>query len=153
MVGSHLRQMKIVQLITGSASFGGAEAHVRDLSVGLRARGHECTVMVGPPEGLLSQQLRSSGVPVVMVPALLKPLHPVRDAASLLRVIAELESSAEILATHTAKAGYVGRIAAKWLGVPSFFTPHGLSFIDRQTGDPIKFRLFSNSSRSSWAAR
>ena len=143
MLGSRLLQMKIVQLITGSASFGGAEAHVRDLSIGLRARGHECTVMVGPPEGLLSDQLRASGVPVVMVPALRKPLHPGRDAVSLLQVITELRKiRPDILATHTAKAGYIGRIAARWLSVPSFFTPHGLSFIDRQTGRPIRFRLF-----------
>jgi len=53
--------MKIIQLITGSASFGGAEAHVRDLAIGLRARGHDCIVM-GPGDGLLADQLRANGV-------------------------------------------------------------------------------------------
>ena len=57
--------MKIIQLITGSSSFGGAEAHVRDLAIGLRARGHDCIVM-GPREGLLAEQLRANGVPLIL---------------------------------------------------------------------------------------
>jgi glycosyltransferase involved in cell wall biosynthesis len=134
--------MKIVQLITGSTSFGGAEAHVRDLAIGLIARGHECVVMVGAPESLLTRQLRSSGVPVVMIPALRKPIHPFLDPISLVQVIAALRTiQPDIIATHTSKAGFIGRIAATFLGISSFFTPHGLSFIHRATSKPIRFRL------------
>jgi glycosyltransferase involved in cell wall biosynthesis len=134
--------MKILQLITGTTSFGGAEAHVRDLSIGLRARGHDCSVMVGPPEGLLSEQLRAAGVPVLLAPALKKWIHPIDDTLSVLQVISALRKlKPDIIAAHTAKAGFVGRIAAKLEGTPSFFTPHGLSFINRQTGGQIKHRL------------
>lgn len=134
--------MKIVQLITGSSSFGGAEAHVRDLAIGLKSRGHECVVMVGPPEALLTRQLRASGIPVVIISALRKPIHPLRDLISLVQVIAALRRlQPDIIATHTSKAGFIGRIAAVFLGIPSFFTPHGLSFINRATGKPIRFRL------------
>ena len=134
--------MKIVQLITGSTSFGGAEAHVRDLAIGLIARGHECVVMVGEPESLLTRQLRASGVPVVIVSALRKPIHPLLDPISLVQIIAALRRiQPDILATHTSKAGFIGRIAATLLGIPSFFTPHGLSFIHRATSKPIRFRL------------
>jgi glycosyltransferase involved in cell wall biosynthesis len=133
--------MKIIQLITGSVSFGGAEAHVRDLAVGLRKRGHDCIVM-GPREGLLAEQLLMKGVPILPIPALKKAIHPVWDTVSLFQVTHELRRlRPDILAAHTAKAGSIGRVAAKLAGVPSFFTPHGLSFISRHNGRQIRFRL------------
>lgn len=135
--------MKIVQIITGSSSFGGAEAHVRDLAVGLRLRGHDCVVLVGPPNGLLHDQLLTAGVPFVIIPALRKPIHPVWDPISFCQILRVLwRMRPDVIATHTSKAGFVGRAAAKLLGIPSFFTPHGLSFIDRKTGTLIPFRLF-----------
>ncbi len=133
--------MKIIQLITGSASFGGAEAHVRDLAIGLRARGHDCIVM-GPGEGLLADQLRANGVPLVRIPALKKPIHPFWDLISVFQVmIAVRQLRPDIIATHTSKAGLIGRVAARLMGIPSSFTPHGLSFVNRQNSKLIRFRL------------
>lgn len=134
--------MRIVQLVTGTPLFGGSDAHVRDLSIGLRERGHECIVMAGPPEGRLAEQLRDHGVTVLTIPALRKPIRPLADAISLFQVICALrEVQPDVVATHTAKAGFVGRVAARAIGVPFFFTPHGLSFVDRKSGDLIGFRL------------
>jgi glycosyltransferase involved in cell wall biosynthesis len=134
--------MKLVQLVTGSSSFGGAEAHVRDLTIGLISRGHNCHVIVGAPEGLFHKQLRAKGVPVIVIPPLQKSLHPVRDMESLLRLMSVLRRlKPDILATHTAKAGFIGRLAAKLMGLPCVFTPHGLSFINRKHGRVIQHRL------------
>jgi glycosyltransferase involved in cell wall biosynthesis len=110
--------------------------------------------MVGPPEGLLTEQLRANNVPVLVVPALEKPLNPLRDLASLLQIVSALRlRKPDILATHTSKAGFIGRIAAKLTGVPSFFTPHGWSFISRKNGRPIRFRLFLEQLASSLGGR
>lgn len=134
--------MKVVQLVTGSPYFGGAEAHVRDLTIGLISRGHNCSVVAGGPEGLLHRQLQARGVEVIVIPPLRKPLHPVRDMQSLLQLISVLRRlKPDILATHTAKAGFIGRLAARLLGIPCVFTPHGQSFIDRKHGHVIKHRL------------
>lgn len=134
--------MKLVQLITGSTSFGGAEAHVRDLTMGLIQLGHACSVIVGGPEGLLSVQLRTGGVPVMVIPPLQKSLHPVLDMEALFQLVWALRRlKPDILATHTAKAGFIGRIAAKLTGIPCVFTPHGQSFVNRGNGDVIKHRL------------
>ncbi len=131
--------MRIVQLITGSVAFGGAEAHVRDLAMGLRDRGHDCIVMLGPPEGLFSEQLQESGVPVVFIPSLKKPIRPISDLASLIQIVSALRKiKPDIVAVHTAKAGFVGRLAARLTGIPSVFTPHGLSFVSRKTGSFVK---------------
>jgi glycosyltransferase involved in cell wall biosynthesis len=134
--------MKVVQLVTGSPCFGGAEAHVRDLAIGLISRGHECCVVVGGPEGLFHRQLRANGVPVIDIPPLQKPLHPVRDVKSLVQLLSVLRRlKPDILAAHTAKAGFIGRLAARLRAIPCVFTPHGPSFINRKDGRVMKHRL------------
>jgi glycosyltransferase involved in cell wall biosynthesis len=128
-------RMKIVQLITGSADFGGAQAHVRDLAEGLRARGHDCSVITGPPDGLFSGQLRAYGIVVHVLPHLRKALHPLNDSLALRQLVAKLrELKPDLVAAHTAKAGFLGRVACALLGVPCVFTPHGWSIVDRASG-------------------
>ncbi len=127
--------MRIVQLITGSANFGGAQAHVRDLTVGIRAYGHECLVVTGPPDGLFSDQLRAQGVVVHVLPHLGKALHPINDVSALLELVAKLRKlKPDLVAAHTAKAGFLGRVACALLGIPCVFTPHGWSIVDRASG-------------------
>jgi glycosyltransferase involved in cell wall biosynthesis len=127
--------MRIVQLITGSADFGGAQAHVRDLAVGLRAHGHECVVVTGPPDGLFSDQLRAHGIVVHVLPHLRKALHPINDPLALVELVAKLRKlKPELVAAHTAKAGFLGRVACALLGIPCVFTPHGWSIVDRASG-------------------
>jgi glycosyltransferase involved in cell wall biosynthesis len=134
--------MKVVQLITGSVSFGGAEAHVRDLTLGLIGLGHTCSVIVGGPDGLLGRQLRAQGVPVFVVPPLQKALDPIRDVDSLFQLTSLLRRlKPDILATHTAKAGFIGRLVAKFIGIPCVFTPHGQSYVNRGNGQVIQHRL------------
>jgi glycosyltransferase involved in cell wall biosynthesis len=128
-------RVKIVQLITGSADFGGAQAHVRDLADGLRARGHECSVITGPPDGLFSDQLRAHGIVVHVLPHLRKALHPLNDSLAILQLVARLRKlKPDLVAAHTAKAGFLGRVACALLGIPCVFTPHGWSIVDRASG-------------------
>ena len=74
--------MKLVQSITGCPCFGGAEAHVRDLTIGLISLGNNCCVIVSSPGGLFHGQLQAMGVPVIVIPPLQKALHPFRDLES-----------------------------------------------------------------------
>ncbi len=127
--------MKIAQVITGSAAIGGAQIHLRDLSTGLKERGHECTILIGPPHGLYCDQLRERNLDFHIVPMLRKALHPVHDFIALLQLRAKLRNiQPDIVAAHTAKAGFLARVAAAELRIPCLFTPHGLSVIDRSTG-------------------
>jgi glycosyltransferase involved in cell wall biosynthesis len=127
--------VRIVQLITGAASFGGAQTHVRDLALGLRSHGHDCVVLTGPPEGLFSDQLRALGIPVHFLGSMQKPLHPIKDGLALVELVAVLRQlKPDLVAAHTAKAGFLGRVAAAVLNIPCVFTPHGWSIIDRATG-------------------
>lgn len=127
--------MRIIQVVTGSEQFGGAESHVRDLTLGLRFRGHDCHVLVGPPEGLFVRQLRERGVPVEILPALRKTVNPVADVAALLQIMKAIRRlNPDLVAVHTAKAGFLGRVAAAILRIPCVFTPHCWSVVNRTTG-------------------
>ena len=127
--------LKIAQLITGSEFTGGAETHLRDLVTGIQSLGHHCTVLVGPPDNQFLSGLRRSGIPVRILSSLRKPLHPLRDPAALLEIVRELAVlKPDLVAVHTAKAGFLGRVAAAMLGLPCVCTPHGCSIVDRKSG-------------------
>jgi glycosyltransferase involved in cell wall biosynthesis len=99
----------------------------------IREFGDEVLLVTGPalgPEGDLLMQGRGGGVPRMVVPSLRRAIHPWRDAASyfaLRRVLREFRP--EVVHTHSAKGGFLGRLAAWSLGVPAIVhTVHGAPF-------------------------
>jgi glycosyltransferase involved in cell wall biosynthesis len=123
--------MRIVHIITRSDIVGGASIHVRDLSRGLQDQGHFVTVLVGG-EGPVSDALREYGIPVRSVPNLVRAPSLLRDLAALRELISALkELQPDVVCTHTAKAGWLGRIAARYLKLPVTYTAHGWSISER----------------------
>ena len=74
--------------------------------------------------------LRLTGVPWIQIPHLQRPVHVLRDLhalCSLTRGIRALRP--DIVHTHSSKAGLLGRLAARLVGVPRILhTPHGHVF-------------------------
>jgi glycosyltransferase involved in cell wall biosynthesis len=123
--------VKIVHVLTRGDVFGGAQSHVRELSLELRSLGHEVTVITGAP-GIFTEQLRQAGIPWVQVRSLVRPLRPHLDLAALVQLWCALgELKPDVVCAHTAKAGSLGRAAARLHHIPSVFTPHGWSMFDR----------------------
>jgi glycosyltransferase involved in cell wall biosynthesis len=97
-------------------NMGGPALHVAYLSAGLAERGYETTLVAGTlarGEESMARVAEERGVQVVVVPDLsreIAPLHDLRAARELARLIRDLRP--QILHTHTAKAGAVGRLAA-----------------------------------------
>ena len=95
---------------------GGPALHVSYLARGLRERGYETTLVagdVGRGEESMAFVAEREGVEVVRLPGLSRELSPVRDAVAaihLARIIRRVRP--DVLHTHTAKAGAVGRAAA-----------------------------------------
>ena len=122
--------MRIMNIITRSDTIGGAQIHVRDLALGLLDRGHEVLVAAGG-QGPFVDELASRGVPFRVLNNLIRPLNPARDMQGffeLKRAIDEYEP--DLVATHSSKAGFLGRLAARSLGVPVVFTAHGWAFTE-----------------------
>jgi glycosyltransferase involved in cell wall biosynthesis len=99
---------------------GGPALHVSYLSRGLATRGYETVLVAGDVakgEESMAWVAEEEGVDVVRLPSLsreISPLHDLRSILWLSRLIREQRP--EILHTHTAKAGAVGRIAALLAG-------------------------------------
>ena len=123
--------MKIAHVLTRGDVVGGAQSHVRELSLELRRLGHEVTVITGAP-GIFTDQLRQAEIPWLPVRSLVRPLRPHRDLAALVQLWSVLRQlKPDLVCAHTAKAGSLGRAAAWLHNIPSVFTPHGWSMFDR----------------------
>jgi len=122
--------MRIVYLITRMDSIGGAQIHVRDLSLWLRQNGHDPIVVTGAC-GPICKTLAGAGVQVVEARHLVRPIRPLKDARAFLAVNRILKEYAPALVScHSSKAGILGRIAAKAMKIPVIFTAHGWAFTD-----------------------
>jgi glycosyltransferase involved in cell wall biosynthesis len=84
----------------------------------------------GPAEGNLLRLRRLDGVRAVTVPELGRRVAPLDDLRALARVIAIARAyRPHVVHTHLAKAGFVGRIAARLAGAPVIVhTYHGSVF-------------------------
>ncbi len=117
--------MRIAYVITRGDSVGGASIHVRDLSRAMLDRGHEVLVLVGG-EGPVADQLARQGVPFESLHFLRRNIHPPRDFRAARELAGALRNfRPDIVSTHTAKAGWVGRAVCAQLGIPAIYTPHG----------------------------
>ncbi len=123
--------MKIVHVLTRGDVLGGAQSHVRELSLELRNLGHDVTVITGAP-GIFTDQLRQAGIPWLPVKSLVRPVRPHRDVAALVELWCALrQMKPDLVCAHTAKAGALARAAARLHHIPSVFTPHGWSVLNR----------------------
>jgi glycosyltransferase involved in cell wall biosynthesis len=136
--------MKICHVIT-RLIVGGAQENTVATCIGLRRLGHDVDLVVGPetgPEGSLYDQARAAGVPIIVLKQLRRapnPLHDVSACLALRRLF--VEKHYDIVHTHSGKAGFIGRLAAKWAHVPIIVhTIHGPSFYKHQ--NPVGNWLF-----------
>ena len=120
--------MKVVYIVTRADLIGGAQIHVRDLSEALMAAGHEVFVITGK-RGIFDDQLELRKVPYRALAELTRPIHPIKDVRALWKIYTALkEISPDIVSTHSSKAGWLGRVAARALRLPVIFTAHGWAF-------------------------
>src|SRR4051812_22319976 len=125
--------VKIAYVITRADSVGGASIHVRDLAAAMGGGGHEASVL-GGGSGPVTEQLEAAGIPFRSLPHLRRAIHPVEGVLALGELTGALrELRADLVSTHTAKAGWGGRAAAARLNIPALYTPHGWPMAGRFT--------------------
>ncbi len=88
----------------------------------LRDYGDEVLLVTGPPlgpEGSLLERAQRNGVPVEVLPALRREIHPLRDAQSYRAIGRAIRAfRPDVVHTHSGKAGLLGRTAAWHAKVP-----------------------------------
>ena len=129
--------MKICQVIT-RLIIGGAQENTILTCEGLHARGHEVTLVTGPPlgpEGQLLDRARAGGYRVMGVGAMRRAVCPWRDLRAYRALVRHLrESQPDVVHSHSSKAGILARLAAaKVGGMKVVHTIHGLPFHPHQS--------------------
>ena len=139
--------IKILYVITTGHS-GGAQSHLYEL----------CTRLPDPfsPEvimghrGTLGDRLVQAGIPVHIVPSLQRNISLKKDVEAYRRLGAMVRSlQPHLLCLHSSKAGILGRLAARRLGIPVVFTAHGWAFAEGVP--PVQRFLYRQVER--WAGR
>jgi glycosyltransferase involved in cell wall biosynthesis len=105
--------MKIVRIIA-RLNVGGPARHVAWLEAGLRRRGAESVLVSGvvpPGEDDMGYFARSLGVEPMVIPEMSREISP-KDAVTVWKLYRLLlRERPDVVHTHTAKAGTVGRLA------------------------------------------
>jgi glycosyltransferase involved in cell wall biosynthesis len=128
--------MNIVHVIT-RLIIGGAQENTLLTCEGLRARGHQVTLVTGPalgPEGQLLSRAQKGGYRVEVLDQLRREVHPRdwRACRRLKELLGQLRP--DVVHTHSSKAGILGRQAAYSLRrgglgeMKIVHTIHGLPF-------------------------
>lgn len=107
---------------------------MRDLSLWLRQNGHDPIVLTGAL-GPICRSLVDANIQVLEVRALVRPIRPLKDTLAALDISRHLRAlTPDLVSCHSSKAGILGRIAARSLGIPVIFTAHGWAFAEGVPG-------------------
>ena len=125
-------RFKVAQVIT-RMEWGGSPDIVRIICTSLRENGYDVKLIMGPGKhfsGKTRAFLDGFKDRTVIIPSLRRNINPFLDFLALARLHAIFRREKfDIVHTHTAKAGMLGRIAAYLVGTPKIIhMPHGHNF-------------------------
>lgn len=107
---------------------GGVAENVMRLALGLPERGFDVT-LAGPEHALPYAELEGR-LAIHKLPFERGYGHPLRDAAAVRALIGIMRRGRfDLVHSHSAKAGVLGRLAAKATGTTSLYSPHCFPFV------------------------
>ena len=125
--------MKVMHVITRMIVGGAQENTLYNCLDLANDFGDEVKLLTGPSlgaEGELLSKVDTSAIAVEVLPSLRRAIHPIYDARAYSALKASMRSwRPEVVHTHSAKGGLLGRAAAWAVGVPCVIhTVHGAPF-------------------------
>lgn len=120
---------------------GGVAQAVLQIARGVGDHGFEAEVAC-PPEAVIRAPLEAAGIPVRPLAVSRSYGNPRREARALAALVALLRGGRfDLLHCHSAKAGVLGRIAARTVGLPVIYSPHCLPFVGEVSAARKRFAL------------
>lgn len=124
-------RLRVVEIIESTT--GGARRHVYDLATKLDKHRFDVSVICATRRDATFaddiQRMRETGLSVVVID-MVRHISPIADCLSFIRILTYLKHhDFDIAHTHSSKAGFLGRIAARLAGVPRILhTAHVFPF-------------------------
>ena len=101
-------------------------------ALALDPRDFAVTLFYGAGDRLV-EQARRAGLPAVRLRHMSEDIAPREDALGVHELARLLAGRFDVVHTHSAKAGAIGRLAARRVGLPAVHTLHGFPFHDFQS--------------------
>jgi hypothetical protein len=145
-----MRKVKVTRIVA-RLNVGGPAVHIINLAAGLDPDRFESQLIAGRPgphEGDMGYLATQKGIEPLIVPELGRELSPLGDLRTTLKLARILRRhKPHIVETHTAKAGAVGRLAARLANVPVIIHVfHGHVF--HSYFGPLQSEMFVNVERA-----
>lgn len=136
--------MKVLHVV-GDSKFGGAAVVIFRLAELAKSLGWQVDVLTTDPT--FQKVLQEAGIGIVPLEAIWREIRPVQDLKGLNRLYRFLkEKDYTLVHTHTSKAGFVGRLAARLAGVPVIVhTVQGFAFHEQSS--PLALQAYSTLER------
>ena len=142
-MGRPLRVLEVME-----ATIGGTKRHLLALIRGLDRSRFQLEVAAPRvrfeafDDVSFSREVAEAGIRQHYIP-MRRTISPVNDAACLLRLVALMRRGRyDLVHTHSSKAGFLGRFAARAAGMKAtVHTPHGFYFLNQKPGPGRSFYL------------
>lgn len=127
-----MSEITVLQVL--EATEGGTRRHLRDLVSALDpAAVHTALAVsfrrVGSAREEDLARFAALGARVIEIP-MRREISPLADLASLARLVSCVRRlRPDVIHAHSAKAGFLARLAGTWCGVPVVYTPHAFPFL------------------------
>ena len=125
--------------VVGDSKFGGASHGILRLARFWRSLGWEAELLTTDP--MMLAAAAKSGVTTVPLDVIWREIRPIRDLVGLFRLYRYLQAHPyTLIHTHTTKAGFIGRVAARMASCPTIVhTAHGFAFHEESSTAKIAF--------------
>jgi len=112
-----MKKYKILHIITRWTSGGGAEKNTYFTIKGLNKDRYEVDLIIGGDSKSMPDNLK--GVKVIKINSLRRNIHPIDEFRAFFQLYSLIKKNKyDLVHTHLAKAGMLGRLAAKIAGIP-----------------------------------
>lgn len=114
--------------VVGDSKYGGGAVLIERIATAAVHAGHQTAVLTTDP--VFQKRLREVGIGIVDLECIWRPIRLHKDLQGLIRLWRYLSRRQyNLVHTHTSKAGFVGRLAARMARVPVVVhTVHGFAF-------------------------
>jgi hypothetical protein len=117
-----------IKILHVTQSLGGVKTYLENIFN--YSDDNDFQYIIAAPEHAELQRLCKSKFVTYYPIKIRRSINPVVDVAALIKIITIIKfEQPDIVHTHSAKGGFLGRIAAKIMGIKAVYSPHAFSYL------------------------